>query len=665
MAAPTIHSTTTPAAGGSSTSNASTAVGDLVIVFTWERAGAGVPTHTLDSAGGYVTIQSISHNDGSTDGRLSVAYKVATSNGAVAYQAYTTSTGSPVWWTGLMVLDTGTYDETTINSAQVTATGTGVPNPPNITNMVRSRDYLVAAISAWHLTASQTLTPTHSVMTLKENVAGAATGDVALATITQSGVESYDPGAWGDNQTPNGTCSVSLAVPNPVTFGGVRQARSQTAGDTIAYPFNVKTGNLLIAVHDWASGDTPSISDSIGHTYAVAVEQEDAGTGFGVTAHYAIATSSAANTVSPTPTISGTASFYQILEFEGPFAASPLDDTASAIGTSTTPNSGTVTPSVDGCIIVGFGIGANAITVAGGFTVDDAEVGASDFQHVTHSLQTTATSDTADWTMSSGYWIAMAAVFKPEGSAAFELDIGSGAYVITGAAVGLLAARTISAVGGTYAITGAPVSFIHGYNLAAAGGSYAITGADVTLFTTRQIIAAGGSYSIIGADVALQVTRTVIAGSGVYAITGADVEFILGHSIVAAGGTYAITGADVSLLAARQVIAAGGAYLITGADVAFQYDRIFIVEGGVYTITGADVSLDYVPTGTFVLTADGGTYVITGTAAGLFVARQIIAGSGAYFITGNPLTSLVWSGSSPSGIGKQSFMPIFRTRRGR
>ncbi len=100
--APSIRGSTAPVAGGTTTSPAGTEIGDCVIVFHWERAGAGIPTFTLDSGNGYIEIRNHSHNDGSTDGRLAVGYKIATAAGAQSYQAYTTSTGSPVWWAGCL-----------------------------------------------------------------------------------------------------------------------------------------------------------------------------------------------------------------------------------------------------------------------------------------------------------------------------------------------------------------------------------------------------------------------------------------------------------------------------------------------------------------------------------------------------------------------------------
>ena len=110
MIAPGYRGGTAPAAGGSTTSPAGTQVGDLVAVYTWERTGAGSPTFTLQSGNGFVEIRNHTHDDGSTDGRLAIAYKIATQAGAQSYQAYTTGTGSPAWFTGCVVLVKDTFE---------------------------------------------------------------------------------------------------------------------------------------------------------------------------------------------------------------------------------------------------------------------------------------------------------------------------------------------------------------------------------------------------------------------------------------------------------------------------------------------------------------------------------------------------------------------------
>lgn len=217
MPDPVRRNGTAPAAGLTTTSPSDTAVGDLVIVYTFERLGAGsASTLTL---GGSMTRQLCNHfhNDGSTDGALGVAAVVATNAGAQSYQGFTSSTGSPAAWTGCEIVEAGTFnsdlDAISIGTP-ATQTGTGLPNPPSVT-LDTGQTHLVIAISAWHLGSSLTLTPTAPTgYGNLQHVAGAANADIACASlIVSAGPASEDPGTFGDNQTPNGTCSFTLAVP--------------------------------------------------------------------------------------------------------------------------------------------------------------------------------------------------------------------------------------------------------------------------------------------------------------------------------------------------------------------------------------------------------------------------------------------------------------------
>ena len=211
----TRRGSTAPVAGGSTTSPSGTQIGDLVVVYTWERLGAASGT-TLTIVSGYTEINNWFHNDGSTDGALAVGYKVATASGAQSYQAFTSSTGTPTWWTGCIVFNVGTFDVGTLPpSAGVTLTTSGVPNPPQVTGLDASATYGILAISAWHLGSSLTLTPTAPTgYTLRGDVSGAATGDVACSdrNTLLTGATSEDPASYGDDQTPNGSCSITVAI---------------------------------------------------------------------------------------------------------------------------------------------------------------------------------------------------------------------------------------------------------------------------------------------------------------------------------------------------------------------------------------------------------------------------------------------------------------------
>jgi hypothetical protein len=220
MASPTVRGRTAPAAGLSTTSPAGTAVGDMVIVFTFERAGAGIPDHTLQA--NFVEIVTVPHNDGSTDGRLSIAYKIATSSGAVAYQAYTSSVGTETW-TGCEVITVGTFAATATNkgptaSAGLSQTTNAAPDPASVTLGV-GRDWLVFVAAGWHHGSSASITPTAPTnYTDLIEVAGASTGDLGIAQRSLSAAASENPGVFGDNIAPNGTVSATIGIGSPIVF---------------------------------------------------------------------------------------------------------------------------------------------------------------------------------------------------------------------------------------------------------------------------------------------------------------------------------------------------------------------------------------------------------------------------------------------------------------
>lgn len=432
MATPTIHSTTTPAAGLAATSNANTAIGDLVVVFTWERAGAGVPTHTLQS--GFTEIWSQGHNDGSTDGRLSVAYKVATASGAQSYQAYTSDNGTETW-TGLLVIDAGTYG-LPIPATGVTSTGTGAPNPPQLTGLNVAKDYLICAISAWHLSASQTLTPTHATYTLQTHVAGAATGDVAVATLGVTGVTSEDPGAYGDNQTPNGTSSITLAIPNPFTAGEIAnktQASAAASGTTIACPSCANAaGDLLVALVAWGTSDrTPTISDTRGNTWTEIGTHfwMGGGTLLGHAMFYAKNSigGGALNTITADYGGTCTERSIQIIEVAGLDVTDPLEGTVgqgsqTSGGGADNATSTARTPGEDNCLLVGgcaILVASPTMAAGTGWTeqLESAVLSSIVVAGMESLLQTTAGSQAATWTIpTSASYHARVAAFRPASS---------------------------------------------------------------------------------------------------------------------------------------------------------------------------------------------------------------------------------------------------------
>lgn len=120
----------------------------------------------------------------------------------------------------MRVYQAGTYRLGTWTSNSLTATGTGVPNPPSVASL--TGDFRVDAIAAWHVTTAGTTatTPPTNYVDEMENAAGSHVTHLSVTTraLTALSNATEDPGAFGDNVTPNGTVAMTIAIPGAVEF---------------------------------------------------------------------------------------------------------------------------------------------------------------------------------------------------------------------------------------------------------------------------------------------------------------------------------------------------------------------------------------------------------------------------------------------------------------
>jgi hypothetical protein len=247
MAAPVVRGRTTFVIGLSTTSPAATAVGDMVIVISWEtRPNITPPAHTLQ-ANFVELISNGDYTETGLSGRLSVAYTIATAAAANAYQAYTSDVGTTVR-TGCIVLQAGTFSGTATDkgaavATKAAATTNAAPNPPAVTLGV-ARDWLVIAIGGWCYSAASANTAT--VMANYANLQQySASGLACVASAERALVApiSEDPAGYTDNSTPTGTASVTVAIPNlleklgTVTVDAVADIASAGTVETPAQTF--------------------------------------------------------------------------------------------------------------------------------------------------------------------------------------------------------------------------------------------------------------------------------------------------------------------------------------------------------------------------------------------------------------------------------------------
>jgi hypothetical protein len=224
MAAPVVKNVTQPVLSdtGTVSSPSDTAIGDLVIIFVWSQFTTTATTHTIQS--GFTTIRTHSHNDSTTCGRLSVACKTAAAIGTQSYQPYTIGSATAGQTCAGIITVTGA--NTNAPNAWVqgsfTDTSANPPNPPSLTGL--NSDVLVLAVAAWSVTAAAATTATVMAnYTLR--IDGPTTGvshlthlAVATRALTALSNATEDPAAFGDNVTPNGTASMTIAIPITATY---------------------------------------------------------------------------------------------------------------------------------------------------------------------------------------------------------------------------------------------------------------------------------------------------------------------------------------------------------------------------------------------------------------------------------------------------------------
>lgn len=252
--AASIRASTAATATNNPTSPAGTTIGDLVIVFHWTKVdGNGVPTHTLNTGALFEEIATRAHDDGTTDGRLSVACKVCTVGGAQTYNAYTSSAGTD--FAGITVLTVGTWEraaglsEIGDVSAGTTLTTNAQPNPPSI--ITPQTECLVFTVAAWHLTAaaSGTLTAPTGYTNLVE-MAGSVASELAWASKVVATATTEDPGTWTDAITPNGTSSITFAIrPRSISLtsdAGAFALTGTATGLTAARTITASTGTFAL-----------------------------------------------------------------------------------------------------------------------------------------------------------------------------------------------------------------------------------------------------------------------------------------------------------------------------------------------------------------------------------------------------------------------------------
>ena len=189
-----------------------------------------------------------------------------------------------------------------------------------------------------------------------------------------------------------------------------------TTSSTLAFPANNTAHNwITVVVRAGRTGQRFTITDTGGNTYRQAVQLNETADGTTLAIFYAENIAAGANIVTVSDTIAGGTLRFALFEYSGVATTNSLDVTASAQGTGTTPNSGSVTTTASGDLVIG-GIStaeSSTFTAGSGFVIQERVPAASTKLIVEDRRQTTAGAVSASATLSAtGIWAAVMATFK-------------------------------------------------------------------------------------------------------------------------------------------------------------------------------------------------------------------------------------------------------------
>ncbi len=311
--------------------------------------------------------------------------------GAVSVVVTNTDTQSGTLTNGYTY--TGVNPAPTVSSINPTSGTTGGGTPVTITGT----GFLAGATVSLGGTAATGVTVVNSTSitaTTPAHAAGAASV-VVTNTDAQSGT------------LTNGYTYTTSTGGGPIAFVQVNAAIPQTNSASVPVTFGLAqtAGNLNIVVVGWndITSTVTSVTDSLGNTYAQAGITVS-GTAERQAIYYAKNILAGSNTV--TATFNQAARFVdvRILEYSGLDTTNPLDVTASAAGSSVSPNSGTATTTSANELIFGAGTTATGFYAPGtGFTTriitGDGDIAEDKVVSSTGSYSATAPTSSAPWVM--------------------------------------------------------------------------------------------------------------------------------------------------------------------------------------------------------------------------------------------------------------------------
>lgn len=234
-----------------------------------------------------------------------------------------------------------------------------------------------------------------------------------------------------------------------------------------------------------------------------------------------------------------------------------------------------------------------------------------------------------------------AGAFINAATGAYEIDIDSGSYTVTGTAINLAQTRSMSIDVGSYLYTGSALSLLSNKSVSIDTGAYSYTGTSLSALHDRTLAIDSGVYTYTGTALALEygslTNYELLIDAGSYSVTGTPLDALYDQSLSIDTGLYSVTGTALVLeyaaVGAYEITIDTGVYSVSGNSLATLYDRSLAIDTGLYSSTGTNLVLAK----GYAFALDSGFYSQTGNALDFAIDRAMNLDTGAYLVTGIPL----------------------------
>ena len=184
-----------------------------------------------------------------------------------------------------------------------------------------------------------------------------------------------------------------------------------TSGTTASLAFSKANtaGDLIVVYVVWDNSGSATVSDTRGDAYTAATARQTWGNGWSAQVFYASSIAGGSNTVKATfgSAITSFGLLY-LHEYSGLAATSPVDVSASAVGTSASMSSGAVTTAQANDLLFAAGASDSAATKGAGFTAR-----LTGFGNITEDLGVTTTGSYAGTATQNGTtWVMQLVAFR-------------------------------------------------------------------------------------------------------------------------------------------------------------------------------------------------------------------------------------------------------------